>query len=188
MNPYAPKMNEKTKVFLLHGNGNGSEVGGKYVRPCYIEGLFASNRILDLDQDKNFISQEYVVNLNLKYEVLENGDKKIDKMLSMKLVGETMGDYIKKTKSYELEFYVNPEEDDVEPDVILGRAFMKHTRSIVNYQYGEITLWAEVNEEGEVGPNKEEISTTSDTSLDTKRKPTGSYKLGDIMSLEHFTA
>ena len=71
----------------------------------------------------------------------------------MKLVGETMGDYIEKTKSYELEFYVNPVEDDVEPDVILGRTFMEHTRSMINYQYGEITLWAEVNEEGEVGPN-----------------------------------
>ena len=78
MNPYAPEMNEKTKVFLLHRIGNGSEVGEKYVTPCYIEGLFASDGILDLYQDKNFISQEYVVKLDLKYEILENGDKKID--------------------------------------------------------------------------------------------------------------
>lgn len=84
-------MNEKTKVFLLHRIGNGSEVEGKYVTPCYIKGLFASDGILDLDQDKNFISQEYVVKLDLKYGVLENGDKKIDKKLSMLLVRETFG-------------------------------------------------------------------------------------------------
>jgi hypothetical protein len=36
MNPYAPEMNEKTKVFLLHrnGNGDGDGVGEKYITPC----------------------------------------------------------------------------------------------------------------------------------------------------------
>ena len=117
MNPYALEMNDKTKVFLLHRNGNGKEVGEKSTTPCYVEGLYASDGILDLDLDINLISQEIIVKLNLKFD-LENGDKKIDKKLSMKLVGETMDDSIEKTKSYELEFYVNPEEDDVEPDII----------------------------------------------------------------------
>ena len=35
----------------------------------------------------------------------------------------------------------------MEPDIILGRSFMEHTRSMINYQLGEITLWSEIDEE-----------------------------------------
>ena len=81
----------------------------------------------------------------------------------------------------------------MEPNIILGRAFMEQTRSMVNYQLGAITLWAEIDVEVENGisnapDEEEEIPKSSEFSLDTKRKPPGSYKLSDIMSPGHFTA
>ena len=102
--------------------------------PCYVEGVNAFDGVTDLDCDKNYVSQEVVIEKKWKYTKLANGDKKLDKKLLVNLEGEI----------YVVEFYVNPEEDDVEPTVILGRDFLRQAKAIVNLQLGLITLWPEL--------------------------------------------
>ncbi|GJZ71357.1 hypothetical protein Tco_0635208, partial [Tanacetum coccineum] len=91
------------------------EVGEKYITPCYVEGLDVFDGITDLEYDKNLISNEFVVKLGLTYEVMKNGNNVIDRKLLVLMKGEL----------YFLDFVVNPEEDDVEPYVILRRPFLK---------------------------------------------------------------
>ena len=105
----------------------------RYMTPCYVEGVNAFDGVTDLDCDKNYVSQEVVIEKKWKYTKLANGDKKLDKKLLVNLEGEI----------YVVEFYVNPEEDDVEPTVILGRDFLRQAKAIVNLQLGLITLWPE---------------------------------------------
>ncbi|GJY32470.1 putative ribonuclease H-like domain-containing protein [Tanacetum coccineum] len=53
----------------------------------------------------------------------------------------------KETKAYTFyrieteEFIINPEEDDVEPGVILGRSFLRHAKVIVDFRNGIITIY-----------------------------------------------
>ena len=74
-----------------------------------------------------------VIQRNLKFTVLENGDKKFDKKLLVNMVLEI----------FVVEFYVDPKKDDVEPSVILGRLFLRLAKAVVNLQLGIITLWLE---------------------------------------------
>ncbi|GJR35999.1 reverse transcriptase domain-containing protein [Tanacetum coccineum] len=89
-----------------------------------VEGLDAFDGDSYLEYDNNLISNEFVVKLGLTYEVIKNGDKVIDQKLLVSLKGEL----------YFLNFVVNPEEDDVEPCVILGRPFLKIAKA--NFDFG----------------------------------------------------
>ncbi|GJV68983.1 hypothetical protein Tco_1484492 [Tanacetum coccineum] len=44
---------------------------------------------------------------------------------------------------YFFKFIINPEEDDVEPEVILGRSFMRLAKGIVDFGNGVITIYPE---------------------------------------------
>ena len=98
MNILTFEISEDTKVFSIHRMADEEEVGEKYITPCYVERVFASDGILDLDIEKNLISQELGDQLGLSYEILENGEKKVNKKLLMNLVGETNDESIEKTK------------------------------------------------------------------------------------------
>ena len=151
------------------------------ISPCYVEGVFASDGILDLDIKRNMISQELGDQLGLSYEVLESGEKKVNKKLLMNLVGETNDDSIEKTKGYELEFYV---EEKVKTGVVLGRPFLEHTRSIISYNIGEMTLLAEIC----VGNEQQKPFVIDAPKVKTGRKVSGEYKLSDVMSPGYFRA
>ncbi|GJW01213.1 ribonuclease H-like domain-containing protein [Tanacetum coccineum] len=45
----------------------------------------------------------------------------------------------------EHEFIINPEEDDAEPGVILGRAFLRMTKSITNFGAGTVTIYPDID-------------------------------------------
>nr|GEZ98404.1 hypothetical protein [Tanacetum cinerariifolium] len=78
--------------------------------------------------DENLISKEYAVKLCLDYEV-KKGQKLVKKELIIALKGEL----------YFVKFIINPEEDDVEPGVILGRSFMRLAKGIVDLDGDHLT-------------------------------------------------
>ncbi|GKF44855.1 hypothetical protein Tco_0131407, partial [Tanacetum coccineum] len=80
------------------------------------------------------ISNEFAMKLCLDYEV-RNGNKVVRKELIVALKGEI---YFKK-------FIINPEEDDVEPGVVLGRLFMRVTKGIARFGNGVITIYPELD-------------------------------------------
>nr|GEZ94103.1 hypothetical protein [Tanacetum cinerariifolium] len=87
---------------------------------------------INLGVEKNMISNEYAVKLYLEHEV-KRGKKVVKKELIIALRGEI----------YFVKFIINPEEYDVEPGVILGRAFLHMTKAITNFEDGTVTIYPE---------------------------------------------
>nr|GEY47197.1 hypothetical protein [Tanacetum cinerariifolium] len=106
------------------------EVSQRYIAPCFVNGLEAYDGEIKLAFDENLISNEYAVKLCLDYEV-KKGQKLVKKELIISLKGEL----------YFVKFIINPEEDDVEHGVILGRSFMRLAKGIVDLGNGEITIY-----------------------------------------------
>ncbi|GJW49652.1 hypothetical protein Tco_0091003 [Tanacetum coccineum] len=79
------------------------DISERYDAPCFINGLEAYDGEINLEHDKNLISNEFVVKLCLEHEV-KNGDKVVKKELIVALRGEI----------YFMKFIINPEEDDIE--------------------------------------------------------------------------
>nr|GEV04874.1 hypothetical protein [Tanacetum cinerariifolium] len=46
---------------------------------------------------------------------------------------------------YFVKFIINPEEDDVEPVVILGRSFLRMTKAITDFRAGTVTIYPEID-------------------------------------------
>ncbi|GJX35876.1 DNA-directed DNA polymerase [Tanacetum coccineum] len=84
--------------------------------------------------EKNLISNEFAVKLCLKYEE-ENREKLVKRELLVCLKGEF----------YFVKFIINPEEDDVEPSVILGRSFMRLAKGIFDFGNGIIAIHPELD-------------------------------------------
>ncbi|GJW42722.1 reverse transcriptase domain-containing protein [Tanacetum coccineum] len=125
---------EETKAYTFYRMGS-EEVWGRYITPCFMEGLDAFDGVTDLECEKNLISNEFVVKLDLTYEVMKNRDKVMDRMLLVLIKGEL----------YFVDFIVNPEEDNVEPYVIFVRSFLKLAKAIINFRSGILTIWPETN-------------------------------------------
>ncbi|GJR31004.1 hypothetical protein Tco_1107236 [Tanacetum coccineum] len=89
---------------------------------------------INLGTEENMISNEFVVKLCLDHEV-KYGHKVVKKELIVALRGEI----------YFVKFIINPEEDDVEPGVVLGRSFMRLTKGIANFGNGTIKIYPELN-------------------------------------------
>nr|GEX80946.1 hypothetical protein [Tanacetum cinerariifolium] len=106
------------------------EVSERYIEPCFVNGLEAYDGEINLAFDENLISNEYAAKLCLDYMV-KKGKKLIKKKLIVALKGEL----------YFVKFIINPEEDDVEPRVILGRSFMRLPRGIVDFENEVITIY-----------------------------------------------
>ncbi|GJY30292.1 hypothetical protein Tco_0413787 [Tanacetum coccineum] len=47
--------------------------------------------------------------------------------------------------SNEYAFIINPEEDGVEPGVILGRSFLRMTKSITDFEAGSVTIYPDID-------------------------------------------
>ncbi|GJY27343.1 hypothetical protein Tco_0402069 [Tanacetum coccineum] len=102
-----------TKAFSFY-KMETKKVSERYTTPCFVNGLDAYDGEINLAFDENLISNEFAVKLCLDYEVTK-GNKVVKKDLIVSLRGEI----------YFVKFIINPEKDDVEPGVILGRSFMR---------------------------------------------------------------
>ncbi|GJT23564.1 hypothetical protein Tco_0893501 [Tanacetum coccineum] len=101
------------------------EISERYIAPCFVNGLEAFDGEVNLTFDENLISNEFAVKLCLDYEV-KKGKKLVKKELIVALKGEL----------YFVKFIINPEEDDFEPGVILGRSFLRLAQGVVDFGNG----------------------------------------------------
>ncbi|GKB42787.1 hypothetical protein Tco_0887729, partial [Tanacetum coccineum] len=88
---------------------------------------------INLRVEENMISNEYAVKLCLEHEV-KRGNKVVKKELIVALRGEI----------YFVKFIINPEEDDVKPEVIFARSFLRMTKAITDLGVGTITIYPDI--------------------------------------------
>ncbi|GKD81509.1 hypothetical protein Tco_1348348, partial [Tanacetum coccineum] len=110
------------------------EVSERYDLPCFVNGLEAYDGEINLEHDKNMISNEFAVKLCLEHEV-----KDVDKIVKKELIVALRGEI------YFVKFIINTEEDDIEPGVVLGRSFLRMTKGIVNFGNGIITIYPDLD-------------------------------------------
>ncbi|GJZ32460.1 hypothetical protein Tco_0577896 [Tanacetum coccineum] len=108
---------QEAKIFTFYRNEGEGE---RYFAPCYIGGLHAYDVEINLGYEKNVISNEFAVKLCLEYEE-KNGEKLVNRELLVSLKGEF----------YFIKFKINQKEEDVEPNMILGRSFVRLAKGIV---------------------------------------------------------
>ncbi|GJT96191.1 reverse transcriptase domain-containing protein [Tanacetum coccineum] len=106
------------------------EVSEQYITSCFVDGLNACDGEINLEYEKNRISNEFAVKLCLEYEV-KNDEKVVRRELLVALRGEL----------YFVKFIINPEKDDVEPGVIFGRSILRLTKGIINFKNGILTIY-----------------------------------------------
>nr|GFC00282.1 hypothetical protein [Tanacetum cinerariifolium] len=110
------------------------EVSDRFVAPCFDNRLEAYDGEINLGVEENMISNEYAVKLCLEHEV-KRENKVVKKELIVALRGEI----------YFVKFIINPKEDDVEPEVIFSRSFLRMTKAITNFGVGTITIYPDIN-------------------------------------------
>ncbi|GJS42336.1 hypothetical protein Tco_0567379 [Tanacetum coccineum] len=125
------------------------EISERYTAPCFVNGLEAFDGEVNLAFDENLISNEFTVKLCLVYEV-KKGKNLVKKELIVALKGEL----------YFVKFIINPEKDDFEPGVILGRSFLRLAQGVVDFGNGVITIYPEPD------PFEEESEKTGKSSND----------------------
>nr|GEV94012.1 hypothetical protein [Tanacetum cinerariifolium]GEX95409.1 hypothetical protein [Tanacetum cinerariifolium] len=106
------------------------EISERYIAPCFVNGLEAYDGEVNSEFDENLISNEYAVKLCLYYEV-KRGKKLVKNDLIIAL----------KRELYFVKFIINPEEDDSEPGVILGRLFLRVDHRVVDFGNEVITIY-----------------------------------------------
>ncbi|GKB23231.1 hypothetical protein Tco_0862632, partial [Tanacetum coccineum] len=109
-------------------------ISERYVAPCFVNGLEVYDGEINLEHDKNLISNEFAVKLCLKHEV-KNEDKVVKKELIVALKGEI----------YFVKFVINPEDDDIEPGVVLERSFLRLTKRIADFKNRIITIYPDLD-------------------------------------------
>ncbi|GKC91299.1 hypothetical protein Tco_1151948 [Tanacetum coccineum] len=75
------------------------------------------------------------------------------------------------------EFIINPKEDDVEPMVVIGRAFMRLTKGIADFGNGTVTIYPELDPFLDSYGEEEKIGDDWDLLLDN-------LDFGDILDIE----
>ncbi|GJT99361.1 hypothetical protein Tco_1109700 [Tanacetum coccineum] len=110
------------------------EISERYIAPCFVNSLEAFDGEVNLKFDENLILNEFAVKLCLDYEV-KKGKKLVKKKLIVALKGQL----------YFVKFIINPEEDDFEPGVILGRSFLRLAQRVVDFGNGVITIYPELD-------------------------------------------
>ena len=103
----------------------------KFLTPCFVEELYACDAVADLDYNKNLLHKEFFKRLGVECEKRDDSSVIVTKKLLVSLKGEL----------FLVEFYVNPNENEWEPNVILGIPFLKLARSIVDFANGLLTIW-----------------------------------------------
>ncbi|GJV69952.1 hypothetical protein Tco_1485461 [Tanacetum coccineum] len=124
---------KETKAMVFY-QMDTEEVSDRFVAPCFVNGLEAYDGEINLGVEENMISNEYAVKLCLEHEV-KRGNKVVKKELIVALRG----------KIYFMKFIINPKEDDVEPEVIFGRSFLRMTKEITDFRAGTITIYPNID-------------------------------------------
>ncbi|GJW71753.1 retrotransposon ORF1 [Tanacetum coccineum] len=96
------------KAFTFYKMETGEE-SDRYITHCFVSGLHAYDGEINLENEKNMISNEFAIKLLLNYEE-KNGEKIMKKELLVVLNGEL----------YFVKLIINPKQDDVEPDDLEG--------------------------------------------------------------------
>ncbi|GKD97669.1 hypothetical protein Tco_1381566, partial [Tanacetum coccineum] len=113
------------RIFLSEENhislNDGVESNGEWDAPKY-------------NDTSTLISNEFAVKLCLEHEV-KNGDKVIKKELIVAQKGEI----------YFVKFIINPEGDDIELGVMLGRSLLRLTKGIADFRNRIITILPELD-------------------------------------------
>ncbi|GJZ01879.1 hypothetical protein Tco_0519840 [Tanacetum coccineum] len=109
------------------------EVSERYITPYFVSGLHAYDGEINLECEKNMISNEFAIKLLLDYEEKDR-EKVVKKELLVALKGEI----------YFVKFIINPEQDDVEPGVVLGRSFLRLAKGIFDFGNGIITIYPDL--------------------------------------------
>nr|GEU41202.1 putative reverse transcriptase domain-containing protein [Tanacetum cinerariifolium] len=128
----------------------------RFVAPCFYNRLEDYDAEINLGVEENMISNEHVVKLCLEHEV-KRGNKMVKKELIVALKGEI----------YFVEFIINLEEDDVEPEVIFGRLFLRMTKAITDFRVGTITIYPDIYPFLEETEEKEKSNDDWDHLLDS---------------------
>ncbi|GJV12511.1 hypothetical protein Tco_1354052 [Tanacetum coccineum] len=100
--------------------------------PEYQETAGTYDGEINLAFDENLISNKFAIKLCLDYE-MKKGKKLVKKELIVALRGEL----------YFVKFIINPEEDDFEPGVILGRSFLRLAKGVIDFGNGVTTIYPE---------------------------------------------
>ncbi|GKB11164.1 hypothetical protein Tco_0845087 [Tanacetum coccineum] len=131
------------------------EISDRYVTPCFVNRLEEYDGEINLRIDENMISNEFAVKLCLDHK-MKSGSKVVKKELIVALRGEI----------YFVKFLINPEEDDVEPGVVLGSIMelymmnRQHGRMILESVENGPLIWPSIEENGVTRPKKySELST-----------------------------
>ncbi|GKA75679.1 hypothetical protein Tco_0782057 [Tanacetum coccineum] len=122
---------KETKAMVFH-QMDTEVLSDRFLAPCFVNGLEAYDREINLGVEENMISNEYAVKLCLKHEV-KRGNKVVKKELIVTLRG----------KIYFVKFIIKPDKDDVEPGVIFGRSFLRMTKVITDFGVGTVTIYPE---------------------------------------------
>ncbi|GJU75616.1 hypothetical protein Tco_1272686 [Tanacetum coccineum] len=124
---------KETKAIVFH-KMDTEEISDRFMAPCFVNGLEAYDREINLGIEENMILNEYAVKLCLEHEV-KRGNKIVKKELIVALRGEI----------YFVKFIINPDEDDVEPGVIFGRSFLRMTKAITDFRAGTIIIYPDID-------------------------------------------
>nr|GEV97522.1 hypothetical protein [Tanacetum cinerariifolium] len=124
---------KETKAMVFY-QMDTEEVSDRFMAPCFVHGLKAYDGEINLGVKENMILNEYAVILCLEHE-MKRGNKMVKKELIVALRGEF----------HFVKFIINPEEDDVEPGVILGRSFLRMTKAITNFGAATVTIYPEID-------------------------------------------
>ncbi|GJX56723.1 hypothetical protein Tco_0286620 [Tanacetum coccineum] len=156
---------KETKAIVFH-KMDTEEVSDRYVAPCFVNGVEAYDGEINLGMEENMISNEFPLKLCLEHEE-RRGNKVLKKELIVALRG----------KIYFVKFIINPEEDDVEPGVVLGRSFMRLTKGIADFGNETITIYPELDPFLDSAGEEEKIGDDWDLLLDD-------LDFGDIPDIE----
>nr|GEZ13687.1 hypothetical protein [Tanacetum cinerariifolium] len=118
------KEKKVTKAISLY-KMETKEVSERDIAPCFMNGLDAYDGEINLKFDENLISNEFIIKLCLDYEV-KKGNKVVKKELIVALRGEL----------YFFKFIINPKEEDMDLEVILGRSFIRLVNGMVDFESG----------------------------------------------------
>ncbi|GJV56182.1 hypothetical protein Tco_1457187 [Tanacetum coccineum] len=124
---------KKAKAFTFYWM-EMEEISERYIASCFINGLEAYDEEINLETDMNLISNKFAVKLCLEHKV-KNGDNVVKKELIVTLRGEI----------YFVKFIINPEEEDIEPGVVLGRSFLRLTKGIADFGNRIITIYPDLD-------------------------------------------
>ena len=126
---FAISKKKKEPEALVFHKMDTEEDKDRYVAQCFVNGLYAPDEEINLENNDNLISNNYAVKLCHEYEV-RKGRKLVKKELMVSLHGEI----------YFVQFIINPEEEEFEPWLIFGRSFLRSANAIANFEECTITI------------------------------------------------